>query len=245
MTHKLSSYSTHSSDPRVLLAKHLVALIYFSLPIGQNKIDLRRGRGYPRATIARSPLTLVPCWHLVLRAQLQERADTHMAAIEKRLAEEGEAAALRDPAIAMAAEEAALKAAVQAAAEADAALAAAAAPMTGAQIREDAMRRARAKKKPNPNNDQKLEEIRKVVGDAQEAMLARDLHPFSRWKVRGAYAVGPLNTRPRETGALFPQDRSAMGNLSLLLLGQRRGGSMASVLFRGRLSCVCVVCSSR
>ncbi|CAM9721954.1 unnamed protein product, partial [Ectocarpus sp. 6 AP-2014] len=124
-------------------------------------------------------------YQVALKKLLQmekERADAHMAVIEKRVEEEAEAAALRDPAIAIAAEEAALKAAVAAAAEADAAVAAAAAPMTGAQIREDAMRRARAKKKPNPNNDQKLEDIRKVVVDAQEAMLTRDLHPFSRWK---------------------------------------------------------------
>ncbi|CAN0379463.1 unnamed protein product, partial [Ectocarpus sp. 12 AP-2014] len=128
---------------------------------------------------------LVVRYQVALKKLLQiekERADAHMAVIEKRVAEEAEAAALRDPAIAMAAEEAALNAAVAAAAEADAAVAAAAAPMTGAQIREEAMRRARAKKKPNPNNDQKLEEIRKVVVDAQEAMLTRDLHPFSRWK---------------------------------------------------------------
>ncbi|CAM9737135.1 unnamed protein product, partial [Ectocarpus fasciculatus] len=128
---------------------------------------------------------LVVRYQVALKKLLEmekERANAHMAAIEKRLAEEAEAAALCDPVLAMAAEEAALKAAVQAAAEADAALAAAAAPMTGARIREDAMRRARARKKPNPNNDQKLEEIRKVVDDAEEAMLARDLHPFSRWK---------------------------------------------------------------
>ncbi|CBN78010.1 expressed unknown protein [Ectocarpus siliculosus] len=130
-------------------------------------------------------------YQVALKKLLQmekERADAHMAVIEKRVEEEAEAAALRDPAIAIAAEEAALKAAVAAAAEADAAVAAAAAPMTGAQIREDAMRRSRAKKKPNPNNDQKLEDIRKVVVDAQEAMLTRDLHPFSRWK-NGAHRV--------------------------------------------------------
>lgn len=99
----------------------------------------------------------------------------------------------------------ALLAAAEAEAKADAAAQAAAAAATaasvdptGAQVREEAQRRAREKKKPNPNNDERLQELRKMLKEAEEAMGARKEHPFSKWKVgtrEGLEPSGPIYRR--------------------------------------------------
>lgn len=102
----------------------------------------------------------------------------------EKIAEEIEARRLLDPDVAAMAAIEAENEAMRLAAEASVAAVQAVLPRTAAQIREEAQRRKREKKKPNPNNEEKLQALRALVKEAEEGIGLRDEHPFSRWKVR-------------------------------------------------------------
>ncbi|CAM9090102.1 unnamed protein product, partial [Scytosiphon promiscuus] len=141
----------------------------------------------------------------LLKAE-KERAEARKAEVERIAQEEAAAEQARlclDPVvaaeIAVAAAEQAQKEADEATAAAEAAAAAATAPLTAQQIREAAQRRARAKKTPNPNNEEQLEELRKLAKEAEDAVGAHNRHPFGCWKVGAAvYALKDAKALPRD-----------------------------------------------
>ncbi|CAM9884908.1 unnamed protein product, partial [Pylaiella littoralis] len=129
----------------------------------------------------------------------KERADEIKAEADK-IAAELEAERLMDPAAAAAAAEEAERKAIELAEAAMAAAEAAVLPRTAAQIREEAQRRKREKRKPNPNNNEKLEALRALVKEAEEGIGARKEHPFARWKVGApVYALEDAKYLPKES----------------------------------------------